>query len=77
MTPKAIYSESRTAQTAAHLHANRMKFEEDVTGSGDSDPWATSEADDRFATYIPEEMEELEVFDFDEVKGELGSLNWE
>lgn len=64
---KAMFLESRTA---THLHANQMEIDEDIfTESVESDPWVTSEAEDRFATFDPEE---LEVFDFDEVKAELG-----
>jgi len=70
MTPKARFLASH--QAAAPLRTNRIEIEEEniLTEPAESDPdWGAAEAEDRFAEYEPEE---LEVFDFDEVKAELG-----
>jgi len=69
MTPRARFFAS---QAAAPLHKNRIEIEEEniLTESAQSDPdWNAAWAEDRFVAYEPEE---LEVFDFEEVKAELG-----
>lgn len=69
MTQKAMFLES---QTAAILRTNWIEVEEELilSESAESDPdWGAAWAEDRLVVYEPEE---LEAFDFDEVKAELG-----
>lgn len=68
MTQKAMFFES---QMAALLCANLIDRDEDFdTESDDSDPdWGAAWSEDQYAAQDPGE---LEVFDFEEVKSELG-----
>lgn len=59
-------------QTTAPLRTNRIEIEEEInlTESAENDPdWGAAWAEDRFTEYDPDG---IEVFDFDEVKAELG-----